>query len=179
MSYGQNLERITLAGASAHSVQNFLSDIRIIVRGAASQGYMNIARLCKTLGVVILVGTDGRRPATVLAMAQSFLPEACEHLRFDIAATDDCNIQLGSWEFVGVKDETGGCNCAAWFSNGVRIGGQVFQRPSDFVFRDGDDVVNVGADVLEVDRADALSAKAVGERAGDLLGGKLDDLALA
>jgi hypothetical protein len=117
--------------------------------------------------------------ATVLVTAQLFLPEACEHLRFDIAAADDCNIQLGFGEFFGVEDETGGCNCAARFSDGVGIGGQVFHGLTDFVFRDADDVINIGADVLEVDRADALGAQAVSHRAGDLLGGKLDDLALA
>jgi hypothetical protein len=48
MSYGQNLERITVTGAGGRSGHNLLSDIRIIVREGASQGYMNITRLCKT-----------------------------------------------------------------------------------------------------------------------------------
>jgi hypothetical protein len=93
------------------------------------------------------------------------LAEACQHLRFDIAAADDRYIQLGFWQFFGVEDESGGCNRAAWFRDGVGIGGQVFHCLADFVLRDGDDFIDIGADMLEVDRADALGAKAVSERA--------------
>src|SRR4051794_11458680 len=117
MSYVQNLERIALAGAWARSVHSFLSDIRIIVRGASSQGYMNIRRLCKTRELEFLWRRTGDGRRNGIGVAQLFFPEACEHLRFDIAAADDCNIQLGFGEFFGVEDETGGCNCAARFSD--------------------------------------------------------------
>ena len=50
---------------------------------------------------------------------------------------------------------------------------------ADFIFRNRDDVVDVGADVLEVDGADALGSESVGDRARDLLSGELDDFALA
>src|SRR4051812_20093021 len=81
-----------------------------------SRGYMNIRRLCKTRELEFLWRRTGDGRRNGIGVAQLFFPEACEHLRFDIAAADDCNIQLGFGEFFGVEDETGGCNCAARFS---------------------------------------------------------------
>ena len=59
------------------------------------------------------------------------------------------------------------------------LAARYLHRLSDLVFRDGDDVVHVSADVFEVDGADALGAETVGEGTGDLFGRELDDLALA
>ncbi len=100
-----------------------------------------------------------------------------QHFWFDVAAADDRYVQLRLRQFFGVEDESGGGDGAAGFGHGGGIGAQIFHGLADFVFGHGDDVVDVRADVLEVDGADALGAEPVGDCAGDLLGGELDDLA--
>src|SRR5256885_304793 len=107
-----------------------------------------------------------------------WLLEAGQRFGVDVASADDGYVQLGVRELLGVKDESGGGDGAAGFGDCVGIGGEIFHGLADFVFGDGNDVVDEGADVLEVDGADALGAQAVGKGAGDLLGGELDDLAL-
>ena len=102
-----------------------------------------------------------------------------QHVWFDVATTDDGDVEFCPGEFRGVEDETGGSDSSTGFGYGLRISAQVLRRRADFVFRDGDDVVDVSADVFEVDGADALRAESVGDGARDLLGGELDDLALA
>src|SRR5579872_7336813 len=77
-----------------------------------------------------------------------------------------------------MEDESGGGDGTAGLGDGVPIGAQIFHGLSDFVFGDRDDIFHVSADVFEVDRADALGAEPIGERAGDLLGRELDDFAL-
>jgi len=106
-------------------------------------------------------------------------PQLGKHLRFDVASRNDGEVQLCVWEFFGVEDESGGGDCAAGLGYGLRIGGHVFHGLTDFVFGYGDDVVDVGTDVLEVEGADALGAESVGERTRDLFGRELDDFALA
>ena len=101
-----------------------------------------------------------------------------EHFRFIIAAADDCDMVRCLRESFGVKDESGGRDCAARLGDRFRIRGEIFHCLVDFVFVDCDDVVDVSADVLEIDGADALRAEAVCDRAADPFGGELNDLSL-
>src|SRR5579863_1394646 len=105
----------------------------------------------------------------------SFAAETAQHAGFNVSAGDDRHIHLRVGHLIAVKEESGGGDGAAGLGYGGGIGRQQFHRLADFVFGDGDDVVNIGADVLEVDLADTLGAQAVGDGARDLLGRELDD----
>ena len=78
-----------------------------------------------------------------------------------------------------MEDESGDGYRAAGFGHGGGIGAEIFHRLVDFVFGHGDDVVDIGLDVLEVDGADALGAESVGDGAGDLFGRELTILPCA
>src|SRR5579863_1087753 len=78
-----------------------------------------------------------------------------------------------------MENKTGDGDRAARFGDRVAIGAQILHGLANFIFGDRDDVIHVGANVLEVDGADALSAKAIGDGAGDLFGRELDDLSRA
>src|SRR4051794_20528228 len=136
-----------------------------------SQGHLNIRGLWKTL--------QPPKVTKVREEPSQLCPEFLEHLRLDIAAADDCYVLFCVREFSRVKDESGCRNCATRLGYGFGILAQVLHRFADFFFRDRDDVVHIGTDVLEVDRPDALRAKTIGNRAADLLGGELNNLALA
>jgi hypothetical protein len=103
-------------------------------------------------------------------------PELFEHLRFDVSPADDGNVHLGVGEMIAVEQESGNGDSATGLCDSVPILGQKFHGLANFVFAHGDDVVNVVADVIEVDRANALRAESVGQGARDLLGRKLNDL---
>src|SRR5579872_3632443 len=77
-----------------------------------------------------------------------------------------------------MEDESGGGDGAAWFGDRVWIDAQIFHGLANFVFGDRNNVVDVSADVLEVDRADALGTESVRECAGDLFRRELNDFAL-
>src|SRR5579863_4954924 len=93
----------------------------------------------------------------------SLLAEFLQHLRFDVAAADDRDGQLARGELVGMEDESGGSDCATGFGHCIRICAEVLHREADFIFGNGDDVVDISADVFEVKVADALRAEPVGE----------------
>jgi len=52
---------------------------------------------------------------------------------------------------------------ATRFGQRFRVRTQSPHGLADLVFRNADDVVDIGADVFEIDGADALRAKAVGQ----------------
>src|SRR5690349_23162400 len=78
----------------------------------------------------------------------SLRPELVEHFRLDIASTDDSYIHLCVRELVSVEDESGGGDGAAGLGDCLGIGREIFHGLADFVFGDGNDVVDEGADVL-------------------------------
>ncbi len=75
-----------------------------------------------------------------------------------------------------MEEEAGGGDGAAGLGDGIGICGQQPHRLANFVFADGDDGVDETLHVLEIDVADALGAKTVGDSARNLFGGELDDL---
>lgn len=77
-----------------------------------------------------------------------------------------------------MEDEPGSGNGAAGFCDCLWIQAQILHGLSDLIFIDGDDVIDVSADMLEVDRANTLRAESIGEGAADLLGRELNDLSL-
>src|SRR5215472_1895779 len=80
---------------------------------------------------------------------------------------------------LGLEEESRGRDCTTGFGYGLWISREILHCLANLVFGDRDDVVDIGTDVLEVDRTDALGAQPVSDRARNLLGGKLDDLAPA
>src|SRR5579859_1099770 len=130
-----------------------------------SQGHLNDMRDVKSLNHE---GHEGPR--------RKLSAELLQHRGLDVAARDDGYVHLCLWQLIVAKEESGDGDRAAGFGNRLWILGQQFHGLSNFVFGNGNDVVDIGADMLEVDGADALRAEAVGERAGDLLSGELNDL---
>ena len=79
----------------------------------------------------------------------------------DLPAGDDGYVQPSLRKLFGVEDESCSSHCPTRFGCGLGICAQVLHRLADFIFCDGDDVVHVLANVLEVDRANALRAQSV------------------
>ena len=94
--------------------------------------------------------------------------ELLQHLRVDVAAADNGDVQLRSRKLIAVEQERGHGRGSAGFSQSVGICRQQTDCFNNFFFAYGDDVVNAAADVLEVDWSDALRAQSVGDGEGDL-----------
>ena len=103
--------------------------------------------------------------------------EFLQHLWLDVAAGNDRDVELCFWQLIGTEEEAGGCDGATGFGDGIRVCGQQFHRLMYFVFAYGDDGIDKTLYVFEIDVADALGAKTVGDGARNLLGGKLKNLA--
>src|SRR5215469_15596154 len=82
--------------------------------------------------------------------------ELFEHLGFDVSPADDGHVCLGVGEVIAVEEESGNRDSAARFGDRGGVMGQKLHGLANFVFRHRDDVVNVVANVIEVDGANAL-----------------------
>src|SRR5271163_3161531 len=106
---------------------------------------------------------DGRSaPAAsnfLSARAANFL----QHVRIDIAAADDRNVQLGCRELVAVEEEACRRHSSAGLGHGVGIRREQPDRFPNLILGHGYDIVDIAADVLEVDGANALGAQPVGD----------------
>jgi hypothetical protein len=90
--------------------------------------------------------------------------ERLEQIGIDVASADDGNVDSGVGQLIGVEQECCRSDRTTWFGYGLFSGGEQTRGFANFLFGHGDDVVDVGPDVFEIDSADALSTKAVGER---------------
>src|SRR5262252_10249972 len=69
------------------------------------------------------------------------------------------------------------CYGAARFCDGLRVLAESFERASNVILCDPDNSVDIFSYVLKIMGADALRAKAIGERLCNLLGRERDDVA--
>jgi len=105
------------------------------------------------------------------------IAERLEQRGVDVAAADDGDVHPGVGQLMGVKQECGWSDGAAGLGYGFSGGGEQARGFANFILGHGDDVVDIGADVFEIDGADALSTKAVGECLGNFFGGEGNDVA--
>jgi len=78
-----------------------------------------------------------------------------------------------------VKEKSCHGDCTAGFGHALRIHRQELHGLANLVFTDGDDVVDVFLDVLEVDRSHALCAQTIGDGPRHLLSRELNDCSRA
>src|SRR5262249_31571349 len=97
----------------------------------------------------------------------------------DIAATDDGDGNARGRKLFAVEEPGSGRDGATGLGRGFRILPEKPHRAPDLLFRDRDNVVDVGADMLKRQTTDVGGAQAVGDGRDGLLGGNLDDLARA
>src|ERR1700693_2179533 len=75
-----------------------------------------------------------------------------------------------------MEEESGNGNGSAGLGYGRGIRRQQPDRFTNLALGHGDDVVDVAADVFEVDRADTLGSQPVGNRAHSFVSSELNDL---
>src|ERR1700686_1147359 len=97
-------------------------------------------------------------------------PELAQYLGIDIPTADHSDVDLRVGQSIGVKEKCSRSHGTARLGNGFRVPAQCAHGLANLVLGHGDDVVHIGADVFEIDRADALGAKAVRQCPRDLLG---------
>src|SRR5947209_4333495 len=117
-----------------------------------------------------IIGRDG-------VACNSALTQLTEHLGLDVAAADDGNVHFRFGKLVRVKEKSCRGHGTAGFGHSLPVLSKQLHRFTNLVLGHRDDVIDISADVLEVDWTNALRAKSVSERARNLLGRKLDDLA--
>ena len=93
------------------------------------------------------------------------MPYFFQHLRADIATTDDGHAGAPGRQLAGVENESGDRDSATGLRHRGGIAAQILNRMADFVLGHGDDIVHIAPDVLEIDRTDALRAESVGDGA--------------
>src|ERR1700683_4267295 len=96
-------------------------------------------------------------PVLCSHLPHSTATQLFQHLRIDVAAADDGDIQIGLRKLVAAEQE------GAYRDGSAGLGY-------------GYDIVHVEPDVLEIDGADALRAQPVGDGARNLTGRELNDL---
>ena len=95
----------------------------------------------------------------------------------EVAAADDDGYLLGWWEFMRVVEGGGEGDSAAWLGDDTGGGEHEAHGVEDLVLGDAEEAVDVREDVLEVEPAEGLGAQAVGDGAGGIGGGPLDEAA--
>lgn len=83
-----------------------------------------------------------------------------EQIGFDIAAAHDGDGALEGQQLGGVEEQGSCGDGAAGLGGEARVEEEAAHGGADFVFRNGDDVVDVGADVLEKERSAPLRRSA-------------------
>jgi hypothetical protein len=99
-----------------------------------------------------------------------------KHGGVNVTAADDCDGVPCRGKLISMEEPGGGRNGSARLCNEVGVPDDVSHGEEDFVFRDGDNRINIGAEVGEIVFADLLRAEAVGESAGSLGRGPGDTL---
>ena len=106
-------------------------------------------------------GATGRRHAFSLRSSASV---SC----FNVSAADHRDIHDCLWQFVPVEQECRHRYRSAGLGQCFGIARKALRGASDFVLGDGHDVIHVAANVLKIDRADALGPQPVRQSAGSL-----------
>src|SRR4030088_1662515 len=88
-------------------------------------------------------------------------PELPQYQGIDIPPADHSDVDLRVGQLVGVEKKCGWSHGATGLGHSLRVPTQCAHGLANLVLGYGDDVVHIGADVLEIDRADALGAQTV------------------
>src|ERR1035438_746457 len=127
------------------------------------------------LGAFYISG--GRTSCSYLRSCQSSaLSHVSQHHGIDVAAADHRDIYFCGGERLGMEKKGGRSDRATWFRQGLRISTQGTLRLENFFLGHAYNVVDIGANVFESNRSDALGSKAVGDGLRDSFSREGDDL---